>query len=74
MLKAKSASQPSTKLDTIGFLRDEGDSDKMEPTQREVVNLILQTQNCFLMFPPISNLISSTNSVSLTYSGKLPGW
>lgn len=72
MLKAKSASQPSPKLDTIGFLRDEGDSDKMEPTQREVVSLILQ--KCFLMFPPIFNLISSTNSVSLTYSGKLPGW
>ena len=35
MLKARSASQPSPKFDTLGFLRDEGDSDKMEPTQRE---------------------------------------
>ena len=72
MLKARSASQPSPKFDTLGFLRDAGDLDKMEPTQREVVSLILQ--KCFLMLPPIFNLISSTNLVSLTYSGKLQGW
>ena len=53
MLKAKSASQPSTKLDTIGFLRDEGDSDKMEPTQKggsEFDTIYRSVSSCFPQF------------------------